>query len=122
MKTITEKLQYTSNAVDDIQAAINEKGVKVDDDIELGFYGDKIREITGGYSSIHDFYEIEKFDSFSRVDILQKNINDISDLVITGNLDNLDTFDCITLSSFEAYPFSNILTKDIEDVSSNYSF
>ena len=45
MATIAEKLQYTSDAVDDIQAAINEKGVEVDDDIELGLYGDKIREI-----------------------------------------------------------------------------
>ncbi|RKI44296.1 hypothetical protein D7V86_03395 [bacterium D16-51] len=45
METIAEKLQYTSNAVNDIQTAINEKGIEVDNSIELGYYGDKIREI-----------------------------------------------------------------------------
>ncbi|RKI44293.1 hypothetical protein D7V86_03410 [bacterium D16-51] len=122
MKTITEKLQYTNSAVNDIQAAINEKGIEVDNTIELGYYGDKIREIKGGLSNLQDYYEFEKFDSFSKVDIQQTDINDISDLVIIGKIDNLDTFDCITFTSFEAFPSNNISAKDIEDVSSNYSF
>lgn len=48
MGTIVEKLTYLSDAVDDIQAAINEKGVEVSDTLPLGTYGDKIRAITSG--------------------------------------------------------------------------
>lgn len=48
MGTIVEKLTYLSDAVDDIQSAINEKGVEVSDTLPLGTYGDKIREIAGG--------------------------------------------------------------------------
>ena len=48
MGSIAEKLTYLSDAVDDIQAAINEKGVEVSDTLPLGTYGNKIREITGG--------------------------------------------------------------------------
>lgn len=43
-----DKLRYTSEAVDDIQAAINEMGVTVGNDIPLGEYGGKIRQISGG--------------------------------------------------------------------------
>lgn len=50
-ETIAQKLQYTSDAVDDIQAAINEKGVNVDNTVELCLYGDKIREINSDESS-----------------------------------------------------------------------
>ena len=122
LETIAEKLQYTSNAVDDIQAAINEKGVDVDNTVGLGYYGAKIREIKGGLTNFQDYYETEKFDSFSKLDIMPKTISDASDLVITGNLDNLDTLDCLTLGSFEAFAPKDISAKDIEDVSSNYSF
>lgn len=48
MGTIVEKLTYLSNAVDDIQAAIIEKGVAVPDTIELAAYGEKIRNIPSG--------------------------------------------------------------------------
>lgn len=78
METIAEKLQYTSDAVDDIQAAINEKGVTVGNDTELGLYGDKIREISGGNSAINDFYNIEKFTAFSASGIMAKNVEDVS--------------------------------------------
>lgn len=99
METIAEKLQYTSDAVDDIQAAINEKGVEVDDDIELGLYGDKIREIkvfdgdisavvmlkdlvdvTDQYNYNKDCYDTEKFIAFSENDIIAKDIEDVSSL------------------------------------------
>ena len=48
MGTIAEKLLYTSNSVDDIQKAINEKGVEVQDNVPLGEYGEKIRSIPVG--------------------------------------------------------------------------
>ena len=48
MGTIAEKLAYLSDAVDDIQDAINEKGVTVDDTVVLGNYGNKIRAIQSG--------------------------------------------------------------------------
>ena len=45
MSTIAKQLAYTSAAVGDIQLAITEKGVAMSDDIPLGDYGNKIREI-----------------------------------------------------------------------------
>jgi len=80
METIAEKLKYTSDAVDDIQVAINEKGVTVGNDIELGLYGNKIREISGGNSTINDFYTIEKVTAYSNSDIIAKDIEDVSSL------------------------------------------
>ena len=97
METIAEKLQYTSDAVDDIQAAINEKGVEVDDDIELGFYGDKIREInaytdddiiikleevsdiTDQYNYDKDYYSVEPFTAFTLEDLIAETVEDITD-------------------------------------------
>lgn len=46
MGTIAQKLQYTVNAVDDIQKALEEKGFDMTD-VELSRYGDLIRLITG---------------------------------------------------------------------------
>ena len=93
MGSIAEKLQYTYNAVDDIQLAINEMGVQTDDETPLGYYGDKIREIA--------------------------NVNGNN---IIGNINNVNTFDCITLDSFAAYNTSTLTSKTIEDVSSAYQF
>ena len=45
MSTLVEKLEYTKLAVDDIQAAINEKKVQCEDTVPLKEYGDKIRAI-----------------------------------------------------------------------------
>lgn len=45
MGTISEKLQYTKDAVDDIQAALIEKGVEVAETDELSTYGEKIRSL-----------------------------------------------------------------------------
>lgn len=80
MATIAEKLEYTMNAVDDIQAAINEKGVEVKDNVQLGLYGNKIREISGGNNTINDFYTIEKVTAFSIDDSIVKDIEDVSSL------------------------------------------
>lgn len=123
MGSIAYKLQYMSHAVDDIQLAINEMGVGVDNAIELGYYGDKIREIanTNG-NNIKDFYEIEKFEGLPKSDISTKNIKDVNDLVIVGGIDSLDTLDCITINPFEAYNTDIITTKTIEDVSDAYQF
>lgn len=123
MGSIAEKLTYTSNAVDDIQLAINQMGVEVDKTIALGYYGDKIREIANANgNNIKDFYSIEKFESFSRLDIVSKDIEDVSDLITTGNLDNMDTLDCNTIDYFEAFATSDITSKDIEDVSDLYEY
>ena len=46
MGTIIQKLEYTLASVDDIQDAINEKGVDCQDTVPLGEYGDKIRQIS----------------------------------------------------------------------------
>lgn len=99
MATIAEKLKYTSDAVDDIQAAINEKGVEVKNNVRLGLYGDKIREIkalngdvsasimtkdlvdvTDEYNYKKDCYDIEKFTAYSEEDIKVKDIEDVSSL------------------------------------------
>lgn len=48
MGTIAEKLAYTANAIDDIQAAIIEQGVEVGANVPLSDYGDKVRAISGG--------------------------------------------------------------------------
>lgn len=123
MGNIAQKLQYTCNAVDDIQLAINEMGVQTDDETPLGYYGDKIREIANvNGNNIKDFYELEKFEGFSKLDILPKDIKDVSALVIIGNIDNINTFDCITLDSFTAYNTNALTSKTIEDVSSAYQF
>ena len=123
MGDIAQKLQYTCNAVDDIQLAINEMEVQTDNTIELGYYGDKIREIANvNGNNIKDFYEFEKYEGFSKLDILPKDIKDVSALVIIGNIDNVNTFDCITLDSFAAYSTNTLTSKTIEDVSSAYQF
>lgn len=123
MGDIAQKLQYTCNAVDDIQLAINEMGVQTDDETPLGYYGDKIREIANvNGNNIKDFYEFEKYEGFSKLDILPKDIKDVSALVIIGNIDNINTFDCITLDSFAAYSTNTLTSKTIEDVSSAYQF
>ena len=54
MGTIAEKLQYLSDSVNDIQAAIIEKGVAVGSDVPLGSYGAKIRSIQTGSDDTED--------------------------------------------------------------------
>ena len=45
MGTIADKVRYTLNAVNDIQAAIEEKKISITDATPLKSYGDKIREV-----------------------------------------------------------------------------
>ena len=56
MGTIAEKLLYTANSVDDIQKAINEKGVELQHTTEFKTYADKIRAISAGGKSVTKFY------------------------------------------------------------------
>lgn len=49
MGTLAQKLQYTSDSVDDIQKALEEKGFDMSD-VELSRYGALIRLITGSGS------------------------------------------------------------------------
>lgn len=123
MGNIAQKLQYMSNAVDDIQLAINEMGVQADDEVELGYYGNKIREIASvNGNNIKDFFEFERFEGFSKLDILPKDIKDVSDLVIIGHIEDVNTFDCITLNSYEAFNPESITPKTVEDVSDAYQY
>lgn len=48
MGTIAEKLQYTLDAINDIQRALLDRGISVADTEELATYADKIRAIAGG--------------------------------------------------------------------------
>lgn len=50
MGTLAQKLQYTSDSVDDIQKALEEKGFDMSD-VELSKYGALIRLITGSSGS-----------------------------------------------------------------------
>ena len=101
MATIAEKLQYTSDAVDDIQAAINEKGVEVDDDIELGLYGDKIREIN----------------AYTDDDIIIK-LEEVSDITDQYNYDK----DYYSVESFTAFTLEDLIAETVEDITYQYSF
>ena len=123
MGTIADKLLYMNNAVDDIQLAINECKVEVDDSVELGLYGDKIREIANSNgNNIKDFYVIEKFDSFSRMELFPKTVEEITDYVIIGSVDGLDSLDCITCQSFISFLAKDIEAKEVVDVSDLYQF
>lgn len=100
METIAEKLQYTSNAVNDIQTAINEKGVEIDNTIELGYYGDKIREIK----------------VYTDDDIII-NLKKISDITDQYNYDKV----YFSIEAFTAFTEEDLVAKDIEDVTEEYS-
>jgi len=64
MGTIAQKGQAAIDSINDIQDAINEMGVEVDNTVPLTDYGDKIREIQAGEGSEWqphpDWWDIEK--------------------------------------------------------------
>lgn len=96
MGTIAQKLNYLNDAVDDIRAAINEKNVAVDDSVELGYYGDKIRSIetldtnniiieTKEFEQLdefglNDFYSIKGVEAFPISDVVANSFEEITDL------------------------------------------
>ena len=93
MGTIIEKLQYTNAAVDDIQSAINEKGVECPDSTPLKDYGDKIRDIVTyqkpTFCPWFDFNQV--YYGFDKSDI--KFINDfqLSSKILFDDAVNLGT-------------------------------
>ena len=85
MGSIAEKLQYTYNAVDDIQLAINEMGVQTDDETPLGYYGDKIREIANVNGNnikdnvnTFDCITLDSFAAYNTSTLTSKTIEDVS--------------------------------------------
>lgn len=90
MGTLLEKLTYLSNAVDDIQSAINEKDVNVDDTIPLGEYGNKIREIKTAIAWA-DYTTMNGYSSFAEQDLVCKDIEEATDIIeiIENNYTNL---------------------------------
>lgn len=115
MGTIFDKLKYLSEAVNDIQAAINEKKIEVDSTVPLEKYGDKIREIqTGGMWA--DYITMEAFPAFTEEDIVVKDVSDVTDSVIVGNMEGLKSRDYTTVTAVPAFTEDDIVAKDVEDI------
>ena len=113
MGTLLEKLTYLSNAVDDIQSAINEKDVNVDDTIPLGEYGNKIREIkTAAWA---DYTTMNGYKSVTEEDFVVKDVIDVTDLVFTGTMEGVISKDYSTYSGNFAYTEQDLVCKSIED-------
>lgn len=116
MGTIFDKLNYLTIAVNDIQAAINEKKVEVDSTIPLAKYGDKIREIeTGGMWA--DYITLESFPSFTETDLVPQEFTDVSDVVKIGSLDGLKSRDYITMFSTTAFTETDLIAQEFTDAS-----
>ncbi len=79
MGTIAQKLSYLSSSIDDIQAAISECDVEINDSMELGSYGDKIRSIKNiNGNCMKDFYTMTKTNELFESDINVFEIEDIT--------------------------------------------
>lgn len=78
MGTIAEKLQYTSEAVDDIQAALIEKNISVADTDALKTYADKIRESLSNSADANA----------AAADILKDKTAYVNNAKITGTMPN----------------------------------
>ena len=94
MGTIIEKLEYTKLAVDDIQAAINEKKVQCEDTVPLKEYGDKIRAIkTHQKPTFCPWYDFENvYYGFDETDIEYTTEFYISNKPTSDNYDFGDTY------------------------------
>ena len=98
MGTIIEKLEYTKLAVDDIQAAIIEKGVECADSVPLNDYGDKIRGIkTHEKPTFCPWYDFENvYYGFDETDIEYTTEFYISDKPTSDNYDFGNTYTALT--------------------------
>lgn len=98
MGTIIDKLEYTKLAVDDIQAAINEKKVQCEDTVPLKEYGDKIRAIkTHQKPTFCPWYDFENvYYGFDETDITYTNEFYISDKPTSDNYDFGNTYTALT--------------------------
>lgn len=114
MGTLLEKLTYLSNAVNDIQAAINEKGVIIEDILQLREYGNKIREIKTGLPWA-DYSILNGYPSVLEEDLVVKDIQDVTDLALTGNIEGANIVDYITCSAHPTFTEQDIVSKDVED-------
>ena len=115
MGTLWNKLNSLLTSIDDIQAAINEKKVKVDSTIPLGKYGDKIREIeTGGMWA--DYITIKSFPSFTEKDLKAKIILDVSDSIKIGTMAGIKSRDYITIKSFPSFTEKDLIVKELKDI------
>lgn len=94
MGTIIDKLTYTKLAVDDIQAAINEKKVQCEDTVPLNEYGDKIRAIkTQQKPTFCPWYDFENvYYGFDETDIEYTNEFYISNKPTSDNYDFGNTY------------------------------
>ena len=81
MGTLAEKLKYTSDSVNDIQAAINEMGVAVSNSDPLGSYGNKIRQIQSGFAWA-DYTTIEATYTFTENDYVVKDYSELTNPTI----------------------------------------
>lgn len=114
MGTLSEKLTYLSNAVNDIQAAINEKDIIVDDTLPLREYGNKIREIKSALPWA-DYCVLNGYPSVLEEDLVVKDIQDVTDLAVTGNIEGADIVDYIACSAHPCFTEQDIVCKDVED-------
>lgn len=96
MGNIVDKLKYLNNSVNDIQAAIQEKGIKVEDSDPLGSYGDKIREI--------------------QIGVVCMDIEDVTDYVGNGSYEDINIKDYNTLTAHIAFTEQDLICKDVEDI------
>ena len=96
MGSLADKLKYLSNSIHNIQMAIHEKGIEIDNTTPLATYADKIREI--------------------QIGVVAKNIEDVTDYVKAGKYKDLNIVDYNPLSVSIAFTEENLVCKDIEDI------
>lgn len=115
MGSIADKLQYLARSVGDIQDAINEKGISCDQNVALGHYGDKIRQIKTGYDSgISDFYELDGINGM--------NQNDFTAKEYVPYLADYNTEDVYIIENIIVNLTSYIKSYYIENVTENYAY
>lgn len=123
MGSIAEKLKYMSNAVDDIQLAITENHIECDDTVELGLYGEKIRQIKNSNgNSIKDFYPVEKFIAFTKNDLIVKDVKDVTYESINGQVGDVLFDEYYKVTPYTAFSASDIVARTVEDVTDAYEF
>lgn len=123
MGSIAEKLQYMCNAVDDIQLAITENHIECDDTVELGLYGEKIRQIKNSNgNSIKDFYPMEKFTAYTGNDLVIKTVEDVTEQTINGQVGDVIFDEYYKVTPCTAFSADSLVAKTVEDVSDKYQF
>lgn len=118
MGTIWDKIDNLHASLDDIQLAINEKKIEVDDTVPLRKYGDKIREIVTD-SGWHDYITMEAFPAFTEEDLRVESVEDVTDAVILGEIEGENTRDYITMSATWAFTESDLVAKDMSNITSS---